>query len=192
VRIRIFAAFSVFGLLCAGQQLDLSSLDKLAAKAKSSRVITLDPDKLALASSLLNEKDGKDLVGKLKGLSVRSFEFAAKGAYSKSDLDAIRKQLTGPGWSKVISVKEEDEDVEIWFYKSGDAGGMAVVAAEPTELTVVHLAGPADLSALSKLSGLAGGTVVESIVKGANGAKQAPSGPTTTPKPAAKEDEDEN
>ena len=92
----------------------------------------------------------------IKGISVRSFEFGEKGAYSRSDLDPVRKQLTGTGWSRAISVKEDDEDVEIYFYKSGNSGALAIVSAEPKEFTVVNIIGPSDLSSLGKLSGLAG------------------------------------
>ena len=187
MRYEIFAIATLITLACFGQQLDLSSLDKLATKAKASSVITLDPDKLALASSLVDDKDSKKLMNGIKGISVRSFEFADKGAYSRSDLDPIRKQLTGVGWSRVISVKEDEEDVEIYLYKSGTSGAVAIVAAEPKELTVVNINGPADLSSLGKLSGLAGLEGVQGLIGG--GSRKAPPAPAT-PKSGSKDDED--
>jgi len=183
----IFAIAFLITLACFGQQLDLSSLDKLAAKSKGSTVITLDQDKLALASSLVDDKDGKNLMKGIKAISVRTFEFADKGGYSRSDLDPIRKQLTGTGWSRAISVKEDNEDVEIYFYKSSDSGGLAIVAAEPKELTVVNIIGPADLSSLGKLSGLAGLGGVQGLIGG--GSRKAPP-PPAAPKSGSKDDEE--
>ena len=150
-------------------------------------MISLDPDKLALASSLVDDKDSKKLMNGIKGISVRSFEFAEKGAFSRGDLDPIRKQLTGAGWSRAISVKENDEDVEIYFYKSGTSGGLAIVSAEPKELTVVNIIGPADLSSLGKLSGLAGLDGVQGLIGG--GSRKAPPAPAA-PKSGSKDDEE--
>ena len=75
--------------------------DKLAAKAKESTNVNLDGNMLTMASSFLGlaEKAGSHpdakslntLVGKLKGVYVRGFEFEQEGAYSKADVDAIRK-----------------------------------------------------------------------------------------------------
>ncbi len=187
MKYEMLAVATLITLACFGQQLDLSSLDKLAPKAKSSTVITLDGEKLALASSLVDDKEGKHLMNGVKGISVRSFEFGEKGAYSRSDLDAVKKQLTGTGWSKAISVKENDEDVEIYFYKSGSSGALAIVSAEPKELTVVNIIGPADLSSLGKLSGLAGLEGVQGLIGG--GSKKAPPAPAA-PKSGSKDDEE--
>src|SRR3954447_12778716 len=91
----------------SGQQLDLSLLDKLAARAKSSVNVTMDEDKLKFASGFLSNDDpkqstAKSMVGGLKAINVRVFEFESPGQFSVSDLDAIRKQLQSPGWSKMI------------------------------------------------------------------------------------------
>lgn len=183
MKLEVLAVCTFVGMACFAQQVDLSSLDKLASKAKESRVITLDPDKLSLAGSLLDDRQAKNLVNGLKGIAVRSFEFAEKGMYSSNDLEAIRKQLTGPGWSKVIAVKEENEDVEVWFFKSAMAGGLTVISGEPRELTVVNITGPADLSSLGKLANLSGLSSLGLL--GGGGKPEA-----TTPKAGTKKDEE--
>jgi len=147
-----------------GQKLDLSSLDKLSGRAKESSTVNLDGDKLQTALGFLtqasaNKKAGKDkemglassLVSGLKGVYVRTFEFDKPGSFTQTDLESLRRQLRGPGWSKVIEVKERDESSEIYFFKSGEGAGMAVIAAEKSELSVVNLVGPVDLSALGKI-----------------------------------------
>jgi hypothetical protein len=176
---------------CAwGQQLDLSTLDKLASKAKESSVVTLDPDKLKFASGFLSGDDAKgektkNLIASLKGVYVRSFEFAATGAYTQADLDPVRQQLKGPGWSKIIDVKEKDETSEIYFYTAGDKGGMAIISSEPTELTVVNIVGPVDLKSLAQIGGSFG---VPNIRSGFDYEKK-PRAPGSKEKPS-NEDED--
>jgi hypothetical protein len=141
------------------QQLDLSSLEKLAGKARESSAVTLDAAKLKLAAQFLSSEDesqqkAKGLITGLRGVFVRSFEFENEGEYSSADLEPLRKQLSAPGWSNIVSVKERDESAEVYLFAKGDIlDGIAVIAAEPNEVTVVNIVGPVDINALSKLSG---------------------------------------
>ncbi|MBC7925607.1 MAG: DUF4252 domain-containing protein [Bryobacteraceae bacterium] len=146
------------------QKLDLSSLDKLDARAKDRTNINMNGDTLGLAGSVLQDGKGgesaKKLLKEMQVMQVRSFEFDKKGSYDLKDLEPIRKQLTGnPGWSKFLDVKEDDETTEMWFFRSENAGGMVIMAAEATELTVVNIVGPKDLSSLNKLATLAGANI---------------------------------
>jgi hypothetical protein len=141
------------------QQLDLTSLDKLAAKATEASHVTLDGPKLKLASQFLaggdeSQKSVQTLVSGLRGIFVRTFEFDKQGEYSLADLDPLRKQLATPGWSNIVNVKDRTESAEIWFFTKGDLlDGIAIIAAEPDEVAVVNIVGPIDITALSKLSG---------------------------------------
>jgi uncharacterized protein DUF4252 len=162
------------GLLAAtaaGQQLDLSILDKLASKAKSSVNVTLDEDKLRFASGFLSEGDqnqatAKNLVSGLKAINVRVFEFDTAGQFAPSDVDAIRKQLQSPGWSKIVDVKDGAEMAEVYMFGKGkDLGGLAIIAGEKKELTVVNIVGPIDLKSLGSLAGKFG--VPKDILGGA-------------------------
>lgn len=141
------------------QQLDLSSLDRLADRAKESSYVALDADKLKMASGFLSDKDTngvKELVSKLKGVYIRTFEFAKAGTFTRADLDPVRKQLKAPGWTKAIEIKEETESAEIYFYKMGSEAGIAIVTSEPTEISVVNIVGPIDLNSLAKMGGTFG------------------------------------
>jgi hypothetical protein len=152
---------SLFALIFSVPQLPAQikiNLDGLAAKAKESVDVNLDSSMLQLAWKFLSghkhdEARAKELVVGLKGLSVRSFEFAEEGAYSQADLQPIRSQLQAPGWSKIVSVQERREGVEV--YLRADAGrttGAVIVAWEPRELTIVCLEGSIDLDRLSALA----------------------------------------
>ncbi len=136
------------------------SFGKLAERATESVDVTLDSSMLQLASGFLSkddkdEADVKKLVSRLKGVYVRSFEFDKDGQYSMADVEAIRAQLKGPQWSRIVGVKSiKGENSEIYIKKNGDAiAGLLVISAEPRELTVVHIDGPINPEQLSELGG---------------------------------------
>jgi hypothetical protein len=145
--------------VAAGQQIDLGILDKLASRAKSSVNVTLDADKLKFASMFLSNEDpkqvgAKDVVSKLKALNVRVFEFDRPGSFTSSDLDVIRAQVKGPGWTKVVEARERDESAEVYMFNIGkELGGLMIIAAERQELVVVNIVGPVDMKMLGELGG---------------------------------------
>jgi uncharacterized protein DUF4252 len=142
-------------------KLKIDHLEKLAAKASEVADVTLDGPLLQLAAKFLSSEDVdeqgvQELIKGLKGVYVKSFEFDREGAYSSTDLDSVREQLRGPGWSRMVNVqsKEQKELVEIYTMTEGEKiTGLAVVTAEPQELTVVNIVGPISLDKLSKLGG---------------------------------------
>jgi uncharacterized protein DUF4252 len=145
-----------------GQSLDLKTLDKFAAKASETVDVTLDGPLLKMAAKFLSndspdEARIKKLVGGLKGIYVKSFEFDEAGLFTEKDVMGIRSQLHAPEWSRIVGVrsKRDGENVEVFIRtgSGGQAGGLAIIAAEPKELTVVQLVGSIDLDELSSLGG---------------------------------------
>jgi hypothetical protein len=145
----------------AAQEMKLpASIERLSQKATEAVDVTLDASMLQLASQFLSKDDPdqvkvKKLVSKLKGVYVRSFEFEREGEYSASDVEAIRAQAKGPGWERIVNVKSlKGENCDVFLKRDGTAvGGVIVIAAEPKELTVVHIEGPIDPEELSELGG---------------------------------------
>ena len=193
---------AIFLALCAsasGQRLDLSTLDKLAARAKQSALVTLDEDKLRLAAGFLSPDDpkqekAKSLISGLKGVYVRTFEFGKKGEYSMADIDPIRAQLRGPGWSQIVSVQGE-ETAEVYLHSTGkEVGGLAVIAGEAEELAVVNIVGPINISDLTKLGGSFGIPNIESKIGGGGGPKppRKPGAPPPAPKPPRPDEENDD
>ena len=139
------------------QKLDLN-LDHLIPLAKEHAVIDLNADQIKAALAV-KEKSGeadkdkmKDKLSGLESLQVRTFEFEKEGAYKESDVESIRKQMSGPGWSRIISVKEKDEAVDIYMLtREGKAAGFRVLAAEPRELTIVNVSGSITVNDLQAL-----------------------------------------
>lgn len=143
-----------------GPQLQLDQLDRLSAAAAETVNITIDPAMLKLAGAVLKD-DRKNpeltaMLNDLKGIYIRSFEFDKENAYTPEDVSAIRKQLAAPGWSRLVEVdsKRERELVEIYSWREGSgSGGLAILVAEPQELTIVNIVGPIDLTRLGALQG---------------------------------------
>jgi hypothetical protein len=176
------------------QLLDLSSLDKLASKANETTSVNFDAAKLKFASQFLSSDEesqakAKDLISGLRGIFVRAFEFDGDGGHSSTDLEPLRKQLTAPGWSNIVTVKEKRESTEVWLFNKGDQiDGIAVIAVEPDEIAVINIVGPVDINALRKLSGSFGIPDIDTDLIRKAQPKPAPAKPTAKPK---KENDDE-
>ncbi len=137
------------------------SFSKLAEKAEEVVDVTLDPAMLGLASKFLSDKDAdekaaKKVVSGLKGIYVKSYTFAKEGEYSDADVELLRAQLRGPGWSCIVNVrsKKDRENAQVCFFsQNGTVAGLAIVASEPKELTIVNIAGFIDKEHLGLLEG---------------------------------------
>jgi len=141
----------------AQQGFDFKILDKLGTNAKNSTNIALDGDTLKIASNFLG--DGKDsvrtLVNNLKSVYVRSFEFEKEGQYNESGLAPLRAFLKSPQWNKIVDVKDAAETSEIYLrpLPNNQLGGLAIINAEPKEVTVVYITGVLNMSDIGKLGG---------------------------------------
>lgn len=139
----------------------LKALDALESKASERVNVTLDANLLQMAAKFLsqNEPDEakvKKMVTKLRGVYVRGFEFDKENAYSQADVEAIRKELKTPDWSRIVDVlsKKDGETAEVYLHlTNGQVTGLAVLAAAPKELTVVNIVGSIDLEDLTDLGG---------------------------------------
>ena len=142
--------------------LRLDNLDKLGVNARQVIDVTVDEQLLQLASKFLSstrsadEREIKELVKDLKGVYVKRFEFDSNGQYSAADVEPILKQLRGSGWARIVGVtsKRDERNIEVFVMTEASLiKGIAVVAAEPRELTVVNVVGPIDVDRLSRLQG---------------------------------------
>ena len=140
-------------------KLDLSFLDRLEKLASEHANITIDSATLGLAGQFLtNSREAaaaKEVISGLRGIFVRTFEFDRDNAYTQDDINAIRKQLSGPGWTRIISAADrggELAEVYLW-QQAGKIGGITVLAAESRELAVVNIVGPIDFDKLKLLQG---------------------------------------
>ena len=137
------------------------NIESLAERAVETVNVTVDGALLQLAGRFLSSSDAeqriaKNIISNLKGIYVRSFEFARPAEYSERDVESLRSQLKAPAWSKMASVrsKKDGEDVDVFLKMDNDRiAGLVVIAAQPTRLTFVNIVGPIDLDELARLGG---------------------------------------
>jgi uncharacterized protein DUF4252 len=153
------------GVLAKAQnsRIQLGSLDYLAAKASQTVDVSIDERLMRMAAKVFSDTDAderevKKLIAGLKGIYVKSFEFEAAGQYAPADIEAIRSQLRGPAWTRMVNVVSKKEgSLEVYLLFNGDQiGGLAVLHTDDRELTVVNIVGPVDLDKLAKLEGQLG------------------------------------
>jgi hypothetical protein len=157
----VLASLCLAGVAVA-QDVDLKALDRLGEHARSKTVVTLNAALLKLGAAFLGA-DGdsdadaiKSLIGKLRAIYVREYEYSSPGEYSDKDLAAFRAMLSSPRWTQVVDVQDHKESSQIYFLmspSSGKLGGVAVMSAEPKKVTVVYIDGELDPSDIAKLSG---------------------------------------
>ena len=141
--------------------LKLPAFAQLRSHATESVDISLGPLPLKIAgwftSHADNDPDSAEVAALLKGLHalhVRHYEFASDFAYPQADIDAVRAQLAGAGWRQLVQVRNpsKSENVDIYLTIDKDRiTGLAIVASEPREFTIVNAVGSLDLAQVDKL-----------------------------------------
>ncbi len=142
-----------------GATLTLPDFSSLAAKATDSVNISLSPWLLQRAASFIDDKDPdgaatKELLSAIQSVEVRSFEFPSDGGYSSADIDGVRRQLTGTGWSQLMQVRDRknNENVDVYVLIDHDrTKGFALIASEARQLTIINITGSISLKDLPKL-----------------------------------------
>ena len=161
------AAATTLALPIAGfgvePELNLPNFSHLRLKATDSVDVTLDGFLMRVARKFAASQAAGEahdealaLLQDIKSVRVRNFTFDSDNAYSKADIDSVRKQLQAPGWSALVQVhrRESNEDVDVYVCLEDDkVKGLAVIASEPREFTIVNIVGSIDLDKISMLEG---------------------------------------
>jgi hypothetical protein len=157
-----------FGLAsCAGAQspqLTLPDFSALRSRATDAVDITIGPLPLRLVGWAMDHDNDPDsdvaqarsVLKGIQALTIRHYEFASDFAYSKSDLEAVRRQLAGSGWSQVAHVRDQkkSEDVDVYLAMENDRiTGLAILACEPREFTIVNAVGSLSKEQVDALRG---------------------------------------
>jgi hypothetical protein len=159
----IVFSLSLFATAAHAQdaKLEINNLDKLEARAEQVVDVNIDSRMLQFAAKWLSNKKPdeariKELVAGLKGVYVKSYNFDKENQYSASDFENVRRQLNNPAWSKMVNVrsKRDGQNVEVYMMLVGNSiNGLAVIATQPTQLTIVNIVGPIDMDKLAALEG---------------------------------------
>jgi hypothetical protein len=161
IALAALAALAGRPLRAADAQLTLPDFRSLEAKAGSTVNVTLDASLIALAGRFLDPGRPEDaavrkLINGLQGIYVRSYTFDTDFAYPKSEVDLVRKQLTAPVWKSMVQVHDAKKHNDVDIYMCVDrnrACGLAIIASEPREFTIVNIVGSVDLEQLHELEG---------------------------------------
>jgi hypothetical protein len=91
----------------------------------------------------------RSALASLHTVHVRHYEFGSDFAYSKADVEAVREQFSGPGWSRIAQVRDHKDGQDVDIYLAVDhtrISGLAVVVSEPRQFTLVNAVGSLDLA----------------------------------------------
>src|SRR5688500_8479348 len=157
VLLDVTAAFTV---QAQNPRIQTISIEHLVAKASRTIDVNVDERLMKMAAKLLSDKDIeekeiKQLVAGIKGIYVKSFEFEADGQYTTADVESIRAQVRAPLWTRLLNVtSKKDGILDVYLSMTGDiVNGLAVIATDDREFTVVNIVGPVDINKLAKLEG---------------------------------------
>ena len=158
-----FLALPALAFAADPGRLQLPDFSALSKKATQSVDISLDPALLRMASGVINSNDDSGnaaavngLIQGIRGIYVRSYTFDKPGEYSKADVKAVQAQLLTPGWQPIVSTHDlkQGSNVDIYILRSGNrTDGIAIIAADPREFTIVNIVGSIDLAKLAQLQG---------------------------------------
>ena len=148
-------------LLASAQpaELKIPSFDDLQHKAIDSVNITIDSTILGLAGHFMDASDPetsqlKQTLSGLKSVQVRSFRFNSDFAYSKSDIDSVRAQLSAPGWSRLMQVRDHNKNEDVDVYLAMDnhtVTGVAIITSDQRKFTIVNVVGTVDMNQIAQL-----------------------------------------
>lgn len=121
--------------------------------------LTLGDLPLHFAASLLDDNDSdlaavKQALGGVKSVRIRSYQFDRDFPCAAADSNPLRSQLSAPGWTHLLEEhnRGRGEDVDVYLAVQDQVvKGVAIIACEPREYTIVNIAGTVSLSQLARL-----------------------------------------
>ncbi len=132
-----------------------ASLARLATKVSR---VNVDGPLLQMAAANDKDPQSRQMISRLKGVYILDYKFAHPGQYSPAVLHGIVRQLHAPGWQIIVSSMDKSGK-QAWIAvrrNSEMITALAIVSAKPTDLAIVNVVGPIDLSQLGALGGLGG------------------------------------
>jgi hypothetical protein len=152
----VLAVFAVLASVSASAQKLNLNFDAIAKNAKEKTELNLDGPLLDLLRQKMlkaGDEEKQALFANVDQVAVYSYEFEKPGDYANSDLDPLRKQVdSSAGWSRVLNVKEKNEDTRIYVsMQGGKQTGFLLISAEAKEVSVILVSGSIKLAQLKEL-----------------------------------------
>lgn len=136
--------------------------EKFAKGASDVSEINLDPGMMGM----VGKGSDSGMAHKMKFMVIHSYTYDKPGMYSMDDVEVYRKKLTDGTWNCAIHVRDKDGTTDICTRQSSDheSSEMVILAAEPKELTFIHMSGKMSLDELGKMGGRMGVNKSSSLV----------------------------
>lgn len=119
--------------------------------------INLPGSMLKFIAAAIDEEDPEfsRIAESLKSIRVRGADLDKGGADSiRSGFENAAQQLKAAGWTSMVRVREDNEEVYVFFKEqSGEMVGLTVFTLEGSEAMMINLVGnidPSDLSGLAE------------------------------------------
>jgi len=153
-------AFAIPTTFARTPEFRIPEFSHLRSKAVETVDVNVGGFLLGLARAFTKEERKTDpelrILDDIKAVKVRSYKFDSDDAYSKADVESVRGQLKGPEWNSLVQVHKRDgqQDVDVFVcVEDNKTCGLAVIATEPREFTVVSIVGSIDIDKLAELEG---------------------------------------
>lgn len=130
--------------------------EKFAKWASDVTEVNLDPSMMGMIPG--GKSGGPDLARKMRFMVIHTYTYDKPGMYSMEDVAAYQKKLVDGTWSCSIHVRDKSGSTDICSRATSDHKGteMVIIAAEPKELTFIHMSGQMSLDELSRMGGSTG------------------------------------
>jgi len=138
-------------------------LAQLAQHASWHSDFNFDRSMLSVMSKLDNlDAETRHVVAQLSSVTVHTYRYKAPATYAPAELDSIRSQYAALGWKHIVSKHGKigpDEvrvpgSTDLWIHLDGvNVAGVAVLVAEPSNITLVMVNGNISTVDLLKLRG---------------------------------------
>ena len=173
-----------------GAKIRMPDFSGLAEKASESVDISLEGEQLRNVGSMFGGGKGSpdeaqfaEMLKGVQGIHVTVFEFDKPGQYSMRDIETVVRQVEREGWKKIMSMRDEEDRVELWMRDGHEDGGMFFVASEPDELVLINIVGNVNLQVITQLGGRMGVPNLSGIL-GSPAPPAAPAAPARPAQPA--------
>jgi hypothetical protein len=139
-------------------------MDALAQHAGFHTDLTFDKQMLQMANGLTGDEETRQVIAKLRSISIHSYRYPEPGMYNPGVLDTVRAQYNARGWQHMVTshaltasigpgatprVSERPGRTDVWIrFVHGNVEGMVLLVAGERNVNLVAVNGtlsPLDL-----------------------------------------------
>ncbi len=129
--------------------------EKFAKGATDVSEINLDPKTMGLVRG----DYAGGMAHRMKFMVIHNYTYDKPGMYNMDDVEVYRKKLNDGTWNCSIHVRNKDGATDICSRTTpgSDGSEMAIISAEPKELSFIHMSGNVSLADMARSGGSASG-----------------------------------